>query len=120
MRWWIISCLFSLEVVKNATDKDSTLELVKKLITGVRVDLENELVKPYVGVKNELSISSEGLILKSNQIVVPKELQLLVIQIGHESHQCAEKTKQLMNRFIWFPGMNAAIDRFVKSCKIVK
>ena len=56
--------------------------------------------------------------MKSNQIVIPKELQLLVIQIGHESHQCAEKTEQLMNRFVWFPGMNGAIYRFVKSCKI--
>ena len=91
---------------------------MKKLITGDRVDLENELVKPYVGEKNELSISSEGIILKSNQIVFSKELQLLVIRIGHENHQCAEKTKQLMNRLVWFPGMNAAIDRFVKSCEI--
>jgi hypothetical protein len=51
-----------------------------------------------------------NIILKNNQIVIPKELQSLIIQIGHESHQCAEKTKQLMNRFVWFPGMNGAID----------
>jgi hypothetical protein len=63
----------NLEAVKVATMNDETLEWVKRLIIGEQVNLENELIKPYVGVRNELSISGEGIILKNNQIIIPND-----------------------------------------------
>jgi hypothetical protein len=107
-----------LEPVKEATVIDPALILVKQLIDGKKVNVEDQLIKPFVGIKSELSVSSEGLILKGTQIVIPKELQKHVIQIGHESHQEFEKTRQLLSRFVWFPGMYADIERLVKSCHV--
>ena len=73
----------SLEAVKDATNRDEALNLVKKLVLSEKVDLENQLVKPFVGVRNELSISSEGVVLKGSQIIIPRDFQSHIDAIGH-------------------------------------
>ena len=106
-----------LEAVREETQNDQALTLVKKFIDGEKVDLEDKLLKPYVGVRNELSQSLDGIILKGTQIVIPRNLQSNIVELGHENHQGSEKTKKLLNRFVWFPGMDQLVEKFVSNCK---
>ena len=107
-----------LKTVAEMTNKDNTLNMVKKFINGEKINPEISQLKPFVGVKNELAVTEDGVILKGSQIVIPFELQTHIILIGHEGHQGTEKTKQLLNRFVWFPGMNTAVERYVKKCRV--
>ena len=107
-----------LDAVIESTNSDKTLLLVKDFIRGLKVDVESEELKPFVAFKNELSVSEEGIILKGLQIVIPSDLQKSIIQIGHEAHQGIEKTKKLLNRFVWFPKLGQKVERFIKSCVV--
>jgi len=52
--------------------------------------------------KDELKITSDGLVLKQNKIVIPKALQKKVVKLAHTGHQGIWKTKISL----WFPNMN--------------
>ena len=105
-----------LEAIKQATESDIILQRVKMMVEKQLVDVVDRELKPYYDIRNELSISCEGIILKQSKIVIPRRLQKDIVEIGHEGHQSIEKTKQLLSQFIWFPGMGQLVERIVKSC----
>jgi len=75
-----------------------------------------DVVKPYFTRRNELSIE-EGCILWGIRVVVPKKLQLSVLQLVHEGHVGMVKMKMIARSYIWWPGIDKQIEDFVKSCK---
>lgn len=87
------------------------------MVENGEFDKEDRDLKPFYNIRNELSISIEGIILRQSKIVIPKTLQKGIIEIGHEGHQSSEKTKQLLNQFVWFPGINQMVERIVYNCK---
>jgi hypothetical protein len=107
-----------LEAVKESSNADETLSLVKEFIKGAKVDLENVALKPFVSFRSEFSITEEGLVLKGNLIVIPADLQQLFVQIAHEAHQGMLKTRALLQRFVWFPNLNQMVEKFVKACSV--
>ena len=66
--------------------------------------------------RSELSISSDDLILYGNRIIIPTKLQPDIIKIAHQSHQGKEKTKQLLNQFVWFAHLSSKVDSFIDDC----
>ncbi len=80
--------------------------------------MSDECVKPFVGIQHELSISEDGLVLRGSKIVMPSVVQSSIIQIGHEGHQGPDKTKQLINQFVWFPCVNWLVESYIKKCKV--
>ena len=92
--------------------------MVQSLINNEKVDLNLSLIKPFIGIKSDLAVSSEGIVLKNTQIVIPKSLQTNLIRVAHESHEGFEKTYQLLKRFVWFPNMYIETERFVKACRV--
>ena len=75
-------------------------------------------MKPYIGIKNELTVSEEELILRGSRVVIPESLRKQIIQIGHEGHQGIEKTRQQVSQFVWFPKLNWLCENFVKNCRV--
>jgi hypothetical protein len=67
---------------------------------------------PYYSIRTELSVTSDRLILYGKRIVIPKKLQDEIINKAHQSHQGREKTKQLLNQFVWFSQFCAKEDKF--------
>ena len=39
-----------------------------------------------------------------------------MVEINHEAHQSAHKTKQLFEQFVWFPSINALVDIVFDKC----
>ena len=54
-------------------------------------------------MKNELTSTTDGVILRGTRIVIPSSLQQRAIDIAHETHLGIEKTKSLIREKIWFP-----------------
>ena len=69
----------------------------------------------YENVKNELTCT-DSVLLKSNRIVIPTELQMKSVDIAHEGHLGIVKTKALMRGKVWFPSMDKLVETKVKSC----
>lgn len=64
-------------------------------------------------VKNQLTVSARGHVLKNYQIVVPEKLQRRVIQIAHKGHMEIDKTKSLLREYTRFPNINHKVEKFV-------
>ena len=98
----------TLEEIKTATDADRTLEGLRAAIKLDKWDYD--VVKPFKTVKDELTVTTNGIILRGSRIVIPESLQQRAIDIAHETHPGLSKTKALIREKIWFPN----IDNMVK------
>ena len=99
----------TLEEIKIATDAD---KILKELRTAIKSNRwHTDVAKPYKAIKDELTVTSNGLILRGSRIVIPASLQQRAIEIAHETHSGPSKTKALLREKVWFPN----IDKMVKN-----
>ena len=70
---------------------------------------------PYRQVFTELW-AIDGILMRNDQIVIPKSLRARVVESAHQGHQHVEKTVKLLRQTCWFPQMHKAVSEFVKSC----
>jgi Reverse transcriptase (RNA-dependent DNA polymerase)./Integrase core domain. len=68
--------------------------------------------------------TDEGYLLKSGRLVVPTEDPLLITEILREvhsrittAHPGRSKTRKLVARLYWWPGLYSDVDRFVDNCE---
>ncbi|CAB4005564.1 uncharacterized protein K02A2.6-like, partial [Paramuricea clavata] len=99
----------TMDEIVTATDSDRVLKGVRAAIKLNKWDYD--IVKPYKAIKDEITVTSKGLILRGTRIVLPQSLQQRAIDLAHESHLGLSKTKALLREKIWFPN----IDKLVKS-----
>jgi hypothetical protein len=105
------------QMLAEATKEDDILLKVIKLInTGKGFNIDED-TKPYYDCLTQLSISSDGIIIKSDKCVIPKSLQTTCIKIAHSSHAGETKTYDLLAKKVWCPHMRSAVTNFVKQCQ---
>lgn len=59
---------------------------------------------PYGKLWSEIK-ERDGILLKGQQIIVPKTLQAQAITLAHEGHMQADGTLRLLRESQWFTGM---------------
>ena len=57
------------------------------------------------------------MVVRGEQLVIPKELWTHVIQVAHEGHMGQDKTLALLRQTAWFPGMGPMVKEFVETCR---
>ena len=96
--------------IKEHQEKDQTLQKWKKEIQQGK--------RRNKGLKfGDLSIHN-GLILKGNRIVIPKDLQQEVMSQLHSGHQGIHKSKERARCSVWWPGINTDIEEYIKKCRV--
>jgi hypothetical protein len=113
--------LITLDEVAAATADDSTLQAVKAfIIEGWPHDkrqVPTEL-RCYLNLQNELSVCHNGqCIVRGCRTVIPGSLRQAVLELAHEGHPGIVRMKQKCRDAIWFPGIDAEIERFVRECE---
>ncbi|CAB4014545.1 Hypothetical predicted protein [Paramuricea clavata] len=101
----------TLQEIINATNADAALHDVIKTNKW-----DSPIVKPFKAVKNELTSTTHGVILRGTRIVIPAALQQRVIDIAHETHLGIEKTKSLIREKIWFPQIDNQVKNTIAKC----
>ena len=115
------------EEVLEATLEDATLTAVKELQITNRwyrvdhpsafdLDVDIGALISFRKISRELSITSDGLILKKNKLVIPASLQQRTLRLAHEGHQGLNKTKALLREKVWFPGIDAMTSDLLGQC----
>lgn len=94
------------------TQKDSCLQKVMTLLNGKWPRSE---CKAYYNIRAELSIVN-GLLLRQNRVVIPHSLRNEMLKRLHEGHIGIEKCKRRARTAVYWPGINADIERMVSSC----
>lgn len=73
-------------------------------------------VAPYYSIRDELSVQ-DGLIFRSERVVIPKALCGNMKQSIHSSHMGAESCLRRVRECIFWPGMNAEIKEMIAACE---
>ncbi|XP_064107989.1 uncharacterized protein K02A2.6-like [Macrobrachium nipponense] len=109
-----------LDEIKYETDQDETLQILKSLILKGWPEGNDEIpnvVRAYSHTKDEYSVQ-DGLIFKSNRIVIPLNLRHKIIKVIHSAHIGIEGCLRRARECIYWPGMNSDIKQFILSCEI--
>ena len=114
----------TLQEIVEETNQDETLQVVKELIRsgkwyeiGRTILVKNlPQLKSLAKVQAELTVTSQGLILRGSRIIIPSKLQNRVVALAHEGHQGMCKTKSLLREKVWFPEMDKLVERQLGQC----
>ena len=81
------------------------------------MQFDRDTLQSLEKVKSSLSTDKSGSILiKNNQLVIPRSLQHKCIDLAHEGLLGIMKTTQLIRQKIWFPGVDAMVEDKIKNC----
>lgn len=108
-----------LKRIQIATASDEILKMVityvkqgwPKNIKDVNKDLRN-----YWTFRDELGVL-DGIVLKSNLIVIPESLRTEMMQNIHQGHAGLNTCKMRARSCIFWPELNNDLELFVKQCK---
>ena len=110
-----LPCAITMDIVRSETAADEELKLLHQCILSHDDRSVAKQLKEYHGIFHDLW-STDGVILKGCQVVIPKSLRAEVIGLAHEGHQHAEKTLSLLRQSSWFPKMRRDVLDYVDSC----
>jgi len=121
-------------LTENAVPKAMTLDDIvyrtktdDKLQTAITAIKSNRWASSYEDttldslsrLRYELTVvpvNDGEILLHDNRIVIPKDLQMRIIDLAHEGHERIVKTKQLLREKIYFPGIDKLVENVCKSC----
>ena len=104
--------------IAKATANDPELQLLIQAIrsSNRQVVRKNRALSEYNSVFDQLSVSSDDIVLRNHQIVVPESLRKTMVDIAHEGHLGIVKTKQLMRLKVWFPRLDHLVATKIGNC----
>ena len=111
-----------LQRIRDETRKDSQLTALLRILqtnwplTKSALTIE---VKPFWDGRHLFS-QIDGLILRGNQLVIPRSLRAEMMKRAHEGHFGMVKTKSRAREVIWWPGMNNQLEQMIINCDICK
>ena len=110
----IPSCVSKFELIQ-ATLADVELQAVKlNLINNTKMI---DSLKAFQAVREELTVTNDGLVIRHHRVVIPSKLQNIIIKQAHAGHQGQTKTLKLLATATWFPAARKMVDVFISQCK---
>jgi hypothetical protein len=70
----------------------------------------------YREVKSELQVVGEEVFRGKEKRVPPISLRSSLIQMAHQGHQGMVRSKNLLRRHFWWPGMDRELEDYLRSC----
>ncbi|XP_008189838.1 uncharacterized protein K02A2.6-like [Acyrthosiphon pisum] len=123
-RWVIILAAYNYEIVFKKGESNSNADGLSRLPLESKESVDNECclvsvlndeLKPFY--KNRLKLSLEsGCILFGNRVVIPKRLQVQVLDLLHKGHPGIVRCKLLARSYVWWPTIEVDILKYVQSC----
>lgn len=106
-----------LEICRE-TDRDPVLVKVKEYVMNGWPRKLNDLeLKPYHSCRTQFSVE-RGCLMRGHKVVVPTALRDTVCNELHSSHFGIVKMKAEARKHVWFPGIDAALERLAATCAV--
>lgn len=102
--------------IKQEVSKDKVLQTVIKYVkNGWPRKITCKNILPYFRCKSEIDVE-DGCVMRGHRIVIPAVFRNRMIQELHKGHLGVVKTKSLARSKMWYPGIDADIERCVLGC----
>jgi hypothetical protein len=100
----------------EATLEEKVMVKLSQMINASHFDDREVDVMPFKQVFDELTVTTEGFILRDTRLVIPTSLRARVVDLAHETHLGITRIKKLIRSKVWFPGIDAMVEEKVKKC----
>lgn len=101
--------------LSDQTQRDPQLSTVLRYTQGGWPKTVPDKLKPFHQRQGELVVEA-GCLLWGNKVVIPERFREDVLRELHASHPGIVRMKGLARAHVWWPGVNADIEKAVKSC----
>ena len=108
----------SAKTIADHTRKDPILSKVLDYVENgwpARCQMNDE-ARSFRNAQTEMS-SMRGVLLRDNRVIVPTALRTKVLKLLHASHLGMTRMKSLARLHVWWPNIEADIERCCKQCK---
>ena len=106
-------------VIKRWTDRDPTLSKVRRWVLEGWPERETDVgsseLVPYHRRRWELGVEG-GCVLWGCRVVIPGKGREMALQLLHDGHPGMARMKSLARGYLWWPGMDKAIEERVRGC----
>ncbi|XP_013136418.1 PREDICTED: uncharacterized protein K02A2.6-like, partial [Papilio polytes] len=104
--------------IKRETVRDPILARVLLYIRdGWPAQCELTNLKPYWNRRNEL-YEELGCVMWGHRLVVPEKCKSQILKVIHEPHMGIVKSKALARSYVWWAGMDEAVERTCRECEV--
>ena len=105
----------SADMIRQATQRDPILSRVLEYTKhGWPPSSEKEL-EPFNRRKEELTLQ-DGCLMWGSRVIIPPRYRAQLLEELHEGHLGIVKMKALARSYMWWPGMDKAIEEVAKGC----
>ena len=114
----ILPMALKLSEVIDATKEDKELsELIGHVRRNTYVRNLPKNLDGYKNVYGELNVIENGILLRGQRIIMPLCLRERVVELAHVGHQGMVKTKSLIRSRIWYPNIDAQVEKKLSMCR---
>ena len=101
--------------IRKWTSRDPTLSKVRLMLSSGWENTDLPELAPYQQRCSELSLH-DGCVLWGSRVVIPPPGRERVLEELHEGHPGISRMKSIARSFVWWPGLDKALDQKVKTC----
>ena len=107
------------DVRTNICNDPELCELLDVVVKGWPEKIQDipKSIRHYWSMKDFISIEN-GVLLKSQQVIIPECMQKEILEKLHFSHQGIEKTRLLARTCVYWRGINEDIENLIQQCNI--
>ncbi|XP_064458840.1 uncharacterized protein K02A2.6-like [Ornithodoros turicata] len=106
--------------ISRATQRDSQLQKIRKYVETAWPNNKNEVdneVRQYWTYKEEIH-AQDGLLFRSNRLIIPKGMRQITLKLLHASHCGEEKMKERARDVMFWPGITSEIEQLARNCAL--
>ena len=102
-------------MIRQATQRDPVLSRVMENTKQGWPTVSEKELEPFQRRNDELTIQ-DGFLMWGSRVIIPPKHQAQLLAELYEGHLGIVKMKALAGSYIWWPGMDKAIEEVAKGC----
>ncbi|XP_054918600.1 uncharacterized protein [Dermacentor andersoni] len=107
-----------LKTLRDATNEDPALIIIREYAETAWPEHKHGVPEPGRPYCREEVHAQDGLVFRSNKVIIPKSKRAEIMQLLHAAHAGADKMKARASSVMFWPNMSADINQFCKTCKV--